>query len=347
MRLEKLKGRGLEYLHRHPVSKVIYFRRYTKKTGEVFKSLRTADPAEAKRLRDDLLSGGVKRKVIHKYLALEHFDLWITRKQTAGASPATITSIRASRAHLAPFLEVMLLEEITSVWWETEYILQVRAKTHAKRKFFNDKKWLTSFMKQMQEDGAIVRAPKFVNPDVKTSVGRAFTDDEVASLIYGAQSEDLRLAILMAATMGMRRLEIFALRCDRVDLKKRVIRLRAEDTKIRRARSFAISDDCWAKIMVRCRKGSVWVFPSAADPLKPLHKDGFKTAWTNLRRTTGIKGRFHDLRHTFLTKAFKAPGANPALICHYAGLSLEVAQSTYLHFTEEDTAAVAGLVTYE
>lgn len=34
MKLERLKGRGAEYLYRHPEHKTIYFRRYTKETGE-------------------------------------------------------------------------------------------------------------------------------------------------------------------------------------------------------------------------------------------------------------------------------------------------------------------------
>lgn len=347
MSFERLKGRGLEYLQRDRETKFIYFRRYTKATGEVFKSLRTRDLAEAKQRRDELLGNKDTRKVIHKYLALELFDQWVEQKKIAGVSEGTLTSIAASRAHLAPFLEVMTLEEITSKWWLASYIKQVRQKTHDKRKFFNDRKWLTSFMKSQVEAGAIVRAPKFVNPDPKTEAGKVFSDEEVATLISFAPNGDLALAITMAATMGMRRLEIFALKCDRVDVKRKVIRLRAEDTKIRKARAFAISATAWPGIQARCKAGSVWVFPSKHDARTPLHKDGFKTAWTNLRKMTGISGRFHDLRHTFLTKAFKAPGANPALICHYAGLSLEVAQSTYLHFNERDTEAVAGLVQYD
>jgi integrase len=342
-----MKGRGMEHLHRDPVSKIIYFRRYTKKTGPKFKSLRTRDPAEAKDKRDEMLASIEPRKKVGRPLALELFDDWVDVKKIEGASDGTLTSIAASRAHLAPFLEIMLPDEITSPWWAKEYIKTVRAKTHAKRKFFNDRKWLSAYLRWLFENGVLTKLPKLVNPDEKSGVGRAFTDDEVTALIHHAQNDDLRLAILMASTMGMRRLEVFALRCDRVDLKNKVIRLRVEDTKIRKGRAFAISDVCWPLIQARCKPGSIWVFPSKFDKRLCLHKDGFKTAWTNLRSSLGIKGRFHDLRHTFLTKAFKAQGANPALICHYAGLSLEVAQSTYLHFDEKDTAAVAELVRYE
>lgn len=347
MKLERLKARGFEYLFRDPDSQIVYFRRYTKRTGAVFRSLRTKDLAEAKRARDRLLGEMDPKKTKPIYLALELFDQWVESKKIAGASDGTITSILASRKYLAPFLETMTVEDITSAWWMAEYVKTVREQTHAKRKFFNDKKWLVSFLRAQVEAGTITKAPKLVNPDKKSEVGRAFTDDEVSTLLNFAQNEDLRLAILMASTMGMRRLEIFALRCDRIDLKKRAIKLKAEDTKIRKPRSFAISEACWPLIKARCMPGAIWIFPSSQDPAKPIHKDGFKTAWTNLRKTTNINGRFHDLRHTFLTKAFKAPGANAALICHYAGLSLEVAQEVYLHFNESDTASVAALVNYE
>lgn len=347
MTLLKLKGRGMEYLHREADSRIYYFRRYTRKTGEVFKSLRTKDIDEAKKKRDELLTSLDPKKKKIKNLAMDHFDEWFERKVIAGISDGTKTSIASSRAHLAPFLDLMTIEEITSTWWVSEYIKKVREKTHAKRKFFNDRKWLSSFMIAMVEASVITRAPKFVNPDQRSDIGKVFTDDEVGSLLNFAQNEDLRLAILMASTMGMRRLEIFHLACDRVDMKAKVIRLRAEDTKIRKARAFAISEVCWPLIEKRCKPGAIYVFPSRDDKHTPLHKDGFKTAWTNLRATAKVKGRFHDLRHTFLTKAFKAPGANPALICTYAGLSLDVAQRVYLHFNEKDTEAVAGLVEYE
>lgn len=346
MKLEKIKARGVDGLYRHPKTGIIYYRKYSKATGEICKSTYTTNLEDAKRLAKEFVGKPV-HKPKGKTLAIDHFDLWSDRKQTTGASQGTLTSILATRAHLAPFLEVMLLEEITSLWWETEYISKVRAKTNAKRKFFNDCKWLTNFMRQMATDGAIVRAPKFVNPDPKTDKGKVFTDDEVSTLLNFVESDNLKLAILMAVTMGMRRLEIFGLRCDRVDLKRKVIRLRDEDTKTRTGRSFAVSPTCWPLIEARCKPGQFWVFPSADDKAKPLHKDGFRHAWANLKRHHGITGRFHDLRHTFLTKAFKSPGANAALICHYAGLSLEVAEKTYLHFTPDDTRAVAGLVSYD
>lgn len=243
MKLEKITGRGMEYLYRDPKSLIYYFRRETKREGQIFRSLRTKELKEAKEKRDEILRGSAPKKTKTVLLAGELFEEWFESKKVT-ASTGTISSIAASRAYLAPFLETMLLEEITSNWWLVEYIKRVREQTHDKRKFFNDRKWLTAFLHAQVEAGRIKRIPKLENPDGETAVGKVFSDAEVMDLINFAQNKDLRLAILMAVTMGMRRSEVFGLRCDRVDLKKRVIRLRAEDTKIRKARAFAISEAC-------------------------------------------------------------------------------------------------------
>lgn len=351
MKLEKIKTRGSEKLYRDRDTGIIYFREFRKEWGGELKlSTHTKDEKIARQFRNEIYARD-KRKLAQlkqRKTALELFDLWRERKTILGKSEGTLTSINSSRKYLKPFLEVMMPDEITAVWWEAEYIPQVRAKTeNQERKFFNDRKWLLSFLKQLHDDGLISVLPKLLNPDPPVDSGRIISDEAIEDLLNMAQNDDLRLAILMASTMGMRRLEIFNLACDRVDLAAGVIKLRREDCKTRKARSFAISPACLPELTKRCANGAKWVFPSKTDPSRPVHRDGFKTAWTNLRDTVGIKCKFHWLRHTFLTKAFKAPGANPALICNYAGLSLEVAERVYLHFTEEDTKKVAEAVTYD
>lgn len=348
MKLEKITSKGADYLFRHPESGMFYFRRYTTATGEITKSLRTKDLNEAKRIRDELI---FKRQKPYpnkfKMTALEHFDKWMIRKESLGAAEGTMTSIRASRRYLKSHFSFMLLSDITAEWWESEYIPKAKELAHSrKRKFFNDRKWLIAFLHQMKDDGAIAAIPNIRKVDTPSGVGKIFSDEDIETLLNFAQNEDLHLAILMAVTMGMRRMEIFGLSLDRIDLAKRTITLKAENTKTRRERSFAISEDCWPIIFRRASRGGVWLFPSKHDQSRPLHKDGYMTAWRNLKREHKISGRFHDLRHTFLTKAFKESGVNPALICYYAGLSMEVAEKIYLHFTAADTLSMTSLVSF-
>jgi integrase len=346
VKLEKITARGVNNLYRHPKTGIIYFRKYQKGAGEIFRSTRKIKLEDAKSVVEQFKNSAVQPRAATPLLALELYDEWVESKRTLGKSKNTITSLLATRKHIESYFEFMLPDEITSEWWTKKYIPEIRAKTHLQRKFANDCKWINSFTLELHRTGRLTVRHALKNPDIKTTVGKNFSDEDIAALIHHAQNDSLRLAILMAATMGMRRLEIFALRKDRVDARKRVIRLRDEDTKIRKARSFAVSAAVWEMLKPRLVGSGPWVFPSSGDENKPLHKDGFKTAWTNLRKITDVQGRFHDLRHSFLTRAFKAEGANAALICHYAGLSLEVAQKVYLHFDEEDTRAVAGLVSY-
>lgn len=353
MKLEKIKARGCDGLYRATETKIIYFRQFRKGRGEVKKSLRTTDIEHAKKERDSIrdltavLSTRLKAAAKQAKTMLEHFDVFIARKETLNRAPATIASMQNSKLSFLPFFETMAPEDVTAEWWETVYIREVREKTHKNRKFFNDRKWLLGSLGQLLDDGVIAKIPKLMNPDVRESVGKIYSDEEVISLLNFAQNPDIHLAILMAATMGMRRGEIFGLRADRVDTVRGLISLRKQDTKTRRARAFAISPAALPFIVERKEAGSLWIFPSKDNKSRPLHTDGYTNAWRNLKAKCAIVGRFHDLRHTFLTKAFKAPGANAAQICAYAGLSLQVAERVYLHLTEEDSRKVVELVTYE
>jgi integrase len=350
-KLEKITARGCDGLYRDADSRIIYFRQFRKGRKEKKVSLHTTELEVAKSKREEVLkewaaeSERAIAKAKQSKTALELMTVWIARKESLKRAKATIDSMRLSKGFFEPYFRTMLPDEITTKWWEETYIPETRAKTHENRKFFNDRKWLLGFLRQCHEDGLILKLPKLLNPDQKESIGKVYSDAEVNNLINFAQTKDLRLAILMAATMGMRRSEIFRLKADRVDLEKGMIRLKREDTKTRRARAFSISPACLEEIAKRAKSGSLWIFPSRDNKAQPLM--GYSSAWRSLKLTCGITGRFHDLRHTFLTKAFNSPGANAAQICAYAGLSLQVAEDVYLHLTEEDSRRVGELVKYE
>lgn len=365
MKLEKITARGAEGLYRESTTKIIYFRQYRKGRGEIKQSTRTTVLEEAKRERDRIVRDGKKSSTSDgRTSALDRYYSWIERKRNQNKSEGTLTSMESSGNFFSKFLDSMTEDEITSKWWDDVFIPKTKflrfkpvfnkgtgeytreeEVRSTPRKFFNDRKWMIAFLEQCLEDGLIKKVPVLADPDPERDPGKVYTDEEIETLLNMAPHEDLYLAILMGVTMGMRRGEIFGLKSDRIDTKNKIIRLRAQDTKIRKARSFAISPGTQDMILARAKAGP-WIFPSKDDKSVPLHKDGYMNAWKGLKFKTGIVGRFHFLRHTFLTKAFRAPGANAALICHYAGLSLEVAQKVYLHFDDEDTKQVAGLVHY-
>lgn len=344
MKLEALKGKGNENLFRHPKTGVIYFRIYRKAKGRIEKSTRTTVLSQAKIIADQYRFEflGVGKINRGRKLVGDLFPEWIDQKRIK--SPATVASIENSWMHLKPYIENMLPEEIDEKWWEGVYIQAKRKETHKHRKFFNDRKWLAMFLLSLKRMGVIARTPELIDPDPERASGKVYSDDEIQALLANADP-DLRLQVLMGVTMGMRKGEIMGLSWDRIDLKKRLVTLRAEDTKIRKGRKFSISDIVFSHLKERQKTGP-WLFPSPKDPNVRQRSDGNKSAWETCRERAGVSGRFHDLRHTFLTKAFKT-SANPALICHYAGLSLEEATRTYIHLNEEDTRHVSNLVTIE
>lgn len=339
-RLVPIDGKGNENLYRYEPTNVIYYRQSKAGKGRFERSTGTTNLMDARKIADkfrlELL--GEKKSAFSRKLCGELFPEFIKQKEIKSYN--TVQSIKYSWKHLKPFIAEMLPEEILPKWWEGTYIPQKKAQTSAKRKFFNDRKWLSMFLHSCKDEGLIDSVPKLVDPDPERKAGKVFTDQEIEKLLTESEPE-LHLQILMAVKMAMRKGEILGLEWERVDLDKKVIHLRAEDTKIRKARSFAIAPVVLSILKNRTQVGN-FVFPSPDNPDKS-QKSGIYKAWVRLKTRLKIKGRFHDLRHTFLTKAFKS-GKNPALICYYAGLSLEEAQKTYLHFTPEDARCIVETV---
>lgn len=353
MKLIDIPGRP--HLKDHPVTGIKYVRLYREGKGELFKSTRTKNIKEAQRVADKLIQDflGLKPKALLAEVIDEVWPKWIATKDDK--SKATLFSIGNSWRRLKPFIGNLFSNELTPMVWE-HYIAAMK-KQGPDQRFFNDRKWLRMFILWLHENGLIEKCPKLRNPDpIKSDAGRYIPIEEFKRLLSFA-NPDLQLQILMGYTMGMRINEIMCLGwgADRenssfVNLEQKTIHLHKKDTKIRRGRIFGISEVVYPELALRHKtRTSPWLWPAPNDPLKHLSRQGNKTAWKTCRddKHANVKCRFHDLRHTFLTNAFKAAEGriDSMLICDYAGLSIEQAQSTYLHFDHEDTRAVGSLIT--
>lgn len=209
------------------------------------------------------------------------------------------------------------------------------------QKIFNPRKYFLQVLKRAKKLGLL--NPDVVleinNPDPKRRAGKVYSDEEIALLFEHAKG-DLKLQILMALSMGMRKSEILKLRWDRMNIFRQTIALRPEDTKIREGREFKVNTPVWT--LLNARKATItsdYVFPSPRDDSTPVEDN--KSAWQSCKRRTKVMGRFHDLRHTFLTIAVARNKDQAMDICIYAGLSLEELKRTYLHPTYLDTAYIA------
>jgi integrase len=72
--------------------------------------------------------------------------------------------------------------------------------------------------------------------------------------------------------------------------------------------------------------------PLPKDPTRPI--TSFKTAWTKVREKAGVKGRWHDNRHTLVTELAES-GAGDEVIMSIAGHVSRAMLSRYSHLRLE------------
>jgi integrase len=116
---------------------------------------------------------------------------------------------------------------------------------------------------------------------------------------------DLWDAVVMALKTGARKQEIWRLKFEDIDFKRNHIRLM--ETKSGKPRSIPMTQDLM-EILQRRRVDinftSHYVFPSPVNSNAP---NNFERAWDTALKNSGIENfRWHDLRHTFASRAIMA-----------------------------------------
>lgn len=172
---------------------------------------------------------------------------------------------------------------------------------------------------------------------------RILSPDEYKSLIQKA-AKHLRGILATGYYTGMREGEILNLTIDRVNLRNRVIRLEASDTKDKEPRNVPICDELYEVLrkevgLVRKAEDDNYVFLYKGRPIKSINK-----ALRNACEKAGIPyGRFekdgfvfHDLRHTFNTNMRKA-GVPESVIMQITGHSTREMFDRYNTIDSEDT----------
>lgn len=337
-----VKVQGTQNHHLFKRLDVYWVRYYKASKGRLEESLKTTFLSDARIARDKRIAEflGEKPRFAGKGVLLE--DVWadfIKLKEAKSLGTQRVNK-DSWNCHLKAGFGHMLLEDITPDAW-LMWVIKERAKI-PKRKFATERRVLQNILNWLHSQGRIQRAVKLEHVDPEITAGKTYSDDQLKKLLAVSEPK-MQLMIRMGCEMMMRHGEIWSLEWSQIDLNKKLIHLPAYKTKIRRARTFAISKSVLELLMDRKLEIiSDWVFPALGDISRCAGKHAANTAWKRVKKNSKVSGRFHDLRHTGLTHAFKK-SVNPALICDFAGLSLAEAQQTYLHFTPEDTRLVAGL----
>jgi integrase len=171
-----------------------------------------------------------------------------------------------------------------------------------------------------------------IAPDVKMlrvreDVGRALSADEQHRLLTAckaSRSRALYSAFLVSLHTGLRSSELRHLQWHNVDLVERMVTVGKSKTQAGEGRKVPLSNEAlkalqdWRRLFpdakpghyVFCserygldgqngRKGGKAV-PYSVDPTKPI--SSFKVAWNNARKVAKVECRWHDARHSFLSR---------------------------------------------
>jgi integrase len=326
---------------------------------EALKDLKSAIKRADRRIADVRFGEKEKPK---EYVRTEDLCDEIVRLKES-KDPATYKQAELFfRLHIKPFLveHCPYASELNATTW-LKYKNAIRLKDPTVS-LFNHWKFFVQLGKYAFEKGLIPAKLKLEYNEKREDFrerGLVISDDDFQKILAAATPKYLgkierihpkwRDRIVLQRGTGMRPGEVRDLQADRVTIGTAVdgrrcarISLRQEDTKTRQARSFVVTDPAVLEVLERrlARAEGPYLFPSETDPGKPMAAS--LNGWKAILRRAGVNPNYtpHDLRHTYLTKMFKT-AANPALICFQAGLSLEEAQKTYLHFTADDTFALA------
>jgi integrase len=207
------------------------------------------------------------------------------------------------------------------------------------------KKMQTAVIKAFDDEmigGDVLRIFKRVKPTLKKGADvrdRILTGDEFNAIMDGLPRH-AKPIFAMGYYTGMRRAEILGLTWDKVDMKGRVIRLEAADTKDKEARSIPICPalfDVLKAVPMAIHDDHVFLY--RGKPITSIRRALMPTC----KKAGVVYGRFkpggfifHDLRHTFNTNMRKA-GVAESVIMAITGHSTREMFDRYNRVDLDDT----------
>ncbi|MHB2009615.1 MAG: site-specific integrase [Acidobacteriaceae bacterium] len=189
----------------------------------------------------------------------------------------------------------------------------------------------------------------------RSDIGRAISRDEETRLLAACQksrSRSLYPAVLLSVHSGLRNQELRLLRWRQIDLLERKITVGKSKTSGGEGREVPLSDTAW-----RCIQEwrSQWPEAKPEHYLFPSEKYGFageagyqhgaivpynvrpgvpigswKVAWMNAKQVAGVECRWHDLRHTFVSRIAEGQVSDATIMALAGHLSVKMKEK-YSH----------------
>lgn len=169
----------------------------------------------------------------------------------------------------------------------------------------------------------------------RRDIGRALTADEERRLLEETAKIDsaCHTASLLALNTAMSKNEVRTLRWNQVNFEERKLVVGKSKNYARTGRIIPLNPPAFAALVDWARgfpsvKAEHYVFPRCEsrhiDPTQPTK--GWRTAWRNALKKSGVQCRFHDLRHTCITKLAEGKASeqtNMAIAGHLSRKMLE------------------------
>jgi integrase len=242
----------------------------------------------------------------------------------------------ALRCHLKPELGRLLLCDIDAARI---------ARYQARRKSENAS--ARTLNKELQVLRQILRRHKLwanLQGDVKferesENIGKALTQEEEGRLLSACESNLLlHTVVTLALNTTLRKKEIRKLQWERVDLCKRTLMVGKTKTEGGSGRLIPLNPPTftalvkWAGRFPESKAGD-YVFPACEaagiererpdaeriDPSRPI--TSWRTAWRAALKRAGLRLRFHDLRHTCITKLGESQASDQTIMAIAGHLS--------------------------
>jgi integrase len=315
-----------------------------------------------RRRKLEMGAAGVKEVAKPKAFAIAAKD-WLETKQSQW-SKSNYRIETTNVSHLLPHFGKMLLTDING---------DDVARYHARRK--DDSASAKTIHLEIGALRAIMRKHRVwanIQPDVKmpkvsNEVGRAITDDEQHRLLVAckkSRSRALYPAFLVSLRTGLRSSELRHLQWRNVDLVSGEITVGKSKTEAGEGRNVPLSDDAltclkkWRSLF-RDAKPAHYVFcseqygldgqngrktgkavPYKIDPMKPIGP--FKDSWDRARQAAKVECRWHDARHTFISKLGESGASDTDILALAGHVSLKMLRRYSHSGNERKRAAIAA-----
>ncbi len=291
----------------------------------------------------------IKRRKLPPLFSIASAD-WL--KTRTGIAPSTERSYKLAISQLEKDFGKRLLCDITA---EDLAVYQTRRKRDgvSNRTVNLELGVLRSILRRYRMWEAIAAEVDFLKES--PSPGRALTSDEETRLLAAVSKSRCRSlypVVMLAINTGMRASEIRSLTWSQVDFLGQALTVGKSKTAAGTGRIIPLNPRAvavlthWRGLFPEAQPEH-YVFPHekyglaghnrklcAYDviPTEPMHR--WKVAWESARKTAGVACRFHDLRHTFISRLAESQ-ASDSTVMALAGHVSRAMMERYSHIRME------------